>query len=234
MNPPPSPPSLRQQVISDAVREYIKEYIIARRLPPGSPLPTEAQLSEALGISRSSVREAVKALQSLGLIEVRRGNGLFVRETNFDAIGEILTYNLRLNPSMLQELLHVRMWLESAVIAEAIPQLQPSDLLDLKQIMQQWSVRVHTMESTEELDERFHRVLYRSLGNSTLNKILEVFWVALHAYGGELKELSPAEMQQQYQKHQSILDAVEAQDVQAAKQRLVDHFADSKFLRNLR
>ncbi|MWR20550.1 GntR family transcriptional regulator, partial [Helicobacter pylori] len=93
--------SLRQPVISEAVRDYIKEYIFAHNLQPGSPLLPESQLVEELGVSRSSVREAVKALQSLGLIEVRRGDGLYVRATNFDAITEILSFNLRLNPNML-------------------------------------------------------------------------------------------------------------------------------------
>lgn len=224
------PKSLRQPVLSEAVRHYIKEYIIRHNLAPGSPLPPESQLGEELGISRSSVREAVKSLQSLGLIEVRRGDGLYVRETNFDAISEILSYNLRLNPDMLVEVLHVRIWLESAVIAEAIPRLSPEDIAQLEGIMAQWKGQSEIGRAVEELDEQFHRTLYRSLGNNTLNKILEVFWIALHAYSEQVKHMTPKEMRLQYENHKGILEAVKAGDVGLARQRLIDHFAGSKIL----
>ncbi len=225
-----APKSLRQPVISEAVRDYIKEYIITHNLTPGSPLPPESQLSEELGISRSSVREAVKSLQSLGLIEVRRGDGLYVRDTNFDAITEILSYNLRLNPEMLVEVLHLRIWLESAVIAEAIPRLSRDDIAELDGIIQRWKHLRDVGKSTEELDAQFHRILYRSLGNSTLDKILEVFWIALHAYSEQVKHLTPKELRVQYQNHKGILEALKQGDAALARQRLIDHFADSKLL----
>jgi len=229
-----TPKSLRQPVISEAVRDYIKEYIIIHNLQPGSPLLPESQLSEELGISRSSVREAVKSLQSLGLIEVRRGDGLYVRETNFDAITEILSYNLRLNPEMLVEVLHLRMWLESAVIGEAIPRLSPSDIADLEGIIRQWKQHTDTGKSTEELDEQFHRILYRSLGNTTLDKILGVFWIALHRYSEQVKHMTPKETRVQYENHKGILEAVKQGDAALARQRLLDHFADSKILQQKR
>lgn len=224
------PKSLRQPVLSEAVRDYIKEYIISHNLAPGSPLPPESQLGEELGISRSSVREAVKSLQSLGLIEVRRGDGLYVRETNFDAITEILSYNLRLNPEMLVEVLHLRIWLESAVIGEVIPRLGPEDLAELERIIQEWKQLADLGKSTEDLDEQFHRVLYRSLGNITLDKILEVFWLALHRYSERAKHLSAEELRVQYKNHKAILDALKQGDAALARQRLVDHFADSRIL----
>lgn len=234
MNDSAAPKSLRQPVISEAVRDYIKEYIIAHNLRPGSVLPGEAQLCEELGISRSSVREAIKSLQSLGLIEVRRGDGLYVRETNFDAITEILSYNLRLNPNMLLEVFHVRMWLESAVIGEAIPKLSDGDIAELEGIIGEWKQQLTDDRSTEDLDEQFHRVLYRSLGNQTLDKILEVFWMALHAYSEQIKHMSAKEMQVRFENHQGILEAVKLGDAALARQRLLDHFSSSKILQTER
>ena len=80
---------LRGPALSEAIRDYIKDYIIENKLKAGDSLPPETQLVETLGVGRSSVREAVKALQSLGIVEIRRGNGLYVRETNFDAMLEV-------------------------------------------------------------------------------------------------------------------------------------------------
>jgi len=76
------------------------------------------------------------------------------------------------------------------VIAEAIPRLGPSDIAELEGIIRQWKQHTDTGKSTEELDEQFHRILYRSLWNTTLDKILEVFWIALHGYSEQVKHMT--------------------------------------------
>ena len=70
----------RQPILTRAIQEQIKRYVTQEALVPGDPLPSEIQLAVTLGVSRGSVREAIKALESLGIVEVRRGNGIFVRE----------------------------------------------------------------------------------------------------------------------------------------------------------
>ncbi len=111
---------LRTPALSRAIQDQIKQYITERRLRPGDALPPETQLAADLGVSRGSVREAIKALESLGIVEVRHGNGIFVREFNFDSVLELLSYGLVFDRSKITEILQIRKWLEAAAIGEAV------------------------------------------------------------------------------------------------------------------
>ena len=70
---------LRGPALSKAIQEYVKQFILENDLKGGDPLPSETHLVKDLGVGRSSVREAVKSLQSLGIVEVRHGDGLYLR-----------------------------------------------------------------------------------------------------------------------------------------------------------
>ena len=218
MNPP-----LRGPALSEAIRDYIKEYIIDNKLKAGDPLPPETQLVETLGVGRSSVREAVKALQSLGIVEIRRGNGLYVRETNFDAMLEVFNFGMRADPHMFAEVFRVRVWLESAVIQEAVEKIGDEDLKRLDHLIKEWEYRVATEQPFAEMDERFHYMLYASLNNRTLVKLLEVFWTAFKELDIEIiREANPNIA---LSDHRDLLNVVRSRDPVAAQQRLIEHFS---------
>lgn len=214
---------LRGPALNEVIRNYIKQYILEHGLNGGDPLPPETQLAQNLGVGRSSVREAIKALQSLGIVEVRQGNGLFVREYNFDPVLETFSYGMRFETSMLAELTQIRIWLEAAIVEEAVRQITPEKIADLEAIMQEWTNRVARQEAYFDLDEKFHRTLYESLNNQTLIKLLEVFWIAFENL--EIKGTRSSAPAVTLKQHQAILDAIEAGDVAQTRQRLVQHFA---------
>lgn len=214
---------LRGPALSEAIRTYIKDYIIANRLKPGDPLPPESQLMEELGVGRSSVREAVKALQSLGIVEIRRGNGLYVRETNFDPILEVLEYSMRFDPHMFAEVFHVRVWLESAVIGDAVHQITDEHLARLEQLMHIWEQRIEAGEPFADLDEEFHCILYQSLNNRTLIMLLEVFWDAFETL--DIEAIRATVPRIALDDHWSLLEAVKKRDAALARERLIYHFS---------
>lgn len=219
--------SLRGPALSEAIRDYIKNYIIDNKLKPGDPLPPEPQVMETLGVGRSSVREAVKGLESLGLVEIKRGNGLFVRETNFDPITEMLSYSMRFDPKVLSEVFQIRVWLESAVIADVIKFIDRETLDQLETLLTVWSDKASDGGVLETYDKAFHKTLYRCLANDTLENILEVFWVTLYAMSPELKSVDSSEARHIVAAHRAIFDAVRAGDEALARERLVEHFASS-------
>lgn len=214
---------LRGPALSQAVRDYIKGYIIQHNLKAGDPLPPENQFAKDLGVGRSSVREAVKSLQSLGIVEARHGNGLFVREWNLDPVLETLQYGLKFDTKSLAELLDIRMWLETAVMGDVVEQINAATIAELDDILAAWEAQVEAGDFDDAaFDERFHCILYGSLGNETMLKLFEVFWIAFTTY-----ETEPSTKEQKLNMvnlHRLIVAAVKAGDVELAKSRLVDSY----------
>ena len=214
---------LRGPALTEAIRNYIKQYILEHKLHGGDPLPPETQLAQDLGVGRSSVREAIKALQSLGIVEVRHGNGLFVREYNFDPILEMLSYSMRFDSKRLAELSQIRIWLEAAVVEDAVAQIGEGEIAELEALMKTWQQRAIAKESCADLDQQFHRILYKTLDNQTLIKLIEVFWIAFDDLEFEIPH-KPDPLGD-FERHQGILDAIIAHDGSLTRQRLIDHFA---------
>jgi DNA-binding FadR family transcriptional regulator len=217
---------LRRPALNEAVRDYVKRYIVENKLNGGDPLPPETQLAQELGVGRSSVREAIKALQSLGIVEARRGDGLYVREYNFDPILEILNYSVRSDPVRLAELMQIRVWLETVVIGDAVMEIGDAQLAQLDAVIAEWRARVQAGEDHTDLDERFHCILYGILENQTLLKLIEVFWIALDSQ--DVASIRASDPVAELAQHQAILEAVRARDVSTSRRLLVEHFAHLK------
>jgi DNA-binding FadR family transcriptional regulator len=214
---------LRGPVLNEAIRDYIKQYILDQGLSAGDSLPPETQLAQELGVGRSSVREAIKALQALGIVEVRHGDGLYVREYNLDPVLETVSYGMRFEESSLLELAQARIWLETAIIPDAIRKIGPEDVAVLESVIDRWQKGIQAGETDirflTEQDKQFHRALYAALGNQTLLKLLEVFWTAfgnflLHYRNEPVVDLSD---------HEAILRAVQARDPALARQALLQN-----------
>lgn len=215
--------NLRGPALSQAVRDYIKDYIIKHKLHAGDPLPSENHLAEQLGVGRSSVREAVKSLQSLGIVEARHGNGLYVREWNLDPVLETLEYGLRFNTRSLGELLDIRIWLELSIMADAIDRIEPATIAELEAIIDGWQAHIESGVLIDaSWDERFHSTLYGSVGNETMLKLFKVFWIALTTFDPDPPTLE--RKLQMVAHHRAILDAVKAGDVELAKKCLYDSY----------
>jgi len=218
--------SLRGPALYKAVRDYIKEYIVENDLKPGDPLPPEGQLVEDLGVGRSSVREAVKSLQSLGIIEVRHGNGLFVRELNFDSMLETFLFGLQFNPRTMAELLQIRIWLEAAVIGDIVGQIQDEELAKLEAILQTWQERIQAGKEYADLDESFHQIVYGVIGNQTLMNLFSVFWMVFVSLENEVTH--DPDPQEVLNSHHLILEAIKVHDPSQTRQSLTQHFDSIK------
>lgn len=214
--------SLRGQALYKSVCDYIKQYILDHDLKPGDPLPSEGQLVDDLGVGHSSVREAIKSLQSLGIIDVQHGNGLFVRELNFDPILETFKYGMRFDTRTVAELLQIRIWLETAVIGDAVNKIGENEIKQLNHVLELWKKTERTEQNFFELDEKFHRILYSVLENETLMRLFNVFWVSF--WGLEIDTIRESDPNTEYQAHRLILDAVKTGDGDLARKQLLLHF----------
>lgn len=215
---------LERPALSQAIRDYVKQYILDQGLSAGDPLPSETRLAQELGVGRGSVREAIKALQSLGIVEVRHGDGLYVCPYTFEPILETLNYGMRFDATTLSELVQIRVLLERAAIEDAVQQIGEEDLDRLETLMEVWEERVQAGESHKDIDEEFHCILYGTLNNHTFIKLFELFWIAFENLDNPIiHDTSRAE--EDLEKHQAILDAVKARDPDLARQRMTQHFS---------
>ncbi|MFZ5856852.1 MAG: FadR/GntR family transcriptional regulator [Chloroflexota bacterium] len=214
--------NLRGEALYKAVCDHIKQYIIENNLKPGDPLPSEGQLADDLGVGRGSVREAVKSLQSLGIVDVQHGTGLSVRELNFDPMLETFKFGMQFDARTIAELLQIRILLETAVIGSAVERIDASSLQDLDDLLVQWESYNRAGKPFTELDEDFHRILYSTLDNQSLMQLFDVFWDAFWEL--ELGDVIAPDPDKELQTHRRILDAVKARDAELARSLLTQHF----------
>lgn len=217
-------PLTRPAPLHHSVQEAIRAYILDNDLRAGDALPPETDLARQLGISRNSVREAVKALESLGILEARRGSGLYVAEFSFDPLLDNLAFGMRFDLRELAELLEVRRVLETGLIGTAIQTMPESTMDSLWQTVQRMSERVAEEESFADEDRQFHQILFEPLGNRTLLKLLDIFW-RTYQEAARTTDMRNPDLQGTYRDHAAIYEAVRERDIEAARLALDRHYA---------
>lgn len=217
-------PLTRQRLLYQSVQDALRAFILDNKLRAGDPLPPETDLARQLGVSRNSVREAVKAMESLGILETRRGSGLFVRAFSFDPLLENLSYGLLFDLRELTELLEIRRVLETGMIGAAMQAMPPAAIADLNDVVTAMSELAHRGENFPEEDRRFHQVLFEPLANQMLLKLLDVFWLTFQEASRHVDLLNPYVVPT-YQDHAAIAAAVAAGDVDEARAALDRHYA---------
>src|SRR5690242_4264539 len=153
IKPLTKPPSLHV-----TVQESLRSYIEDNQLTAGDALPPESFLAQQLGVSRNSVREAIKALESVGVVETRRGIGVFVKEFSFQPLLDNLAYGLGDSLRDVEELRELRRVLEVGLIHKTVEMIGAEDIETLRGIVARMRERAERHESFAEEDEQFHRV----------------------------------------------------------------------------
>lgn len=159
--------------ITDEAIEKIKEMITSGALSPGDRLPREADLAERLGLSRNSLREAVKALSLIHVLDVRQGDGTYVTSLEpsllLDAMGFVIDFH---RDDTVLEFLEVRRILEPAATAMAASRMTQADVADLRALLE----ALGDDPSVEELvanDLEFHRRIALGAGNQVLCSLVD-------------------------------------------------------------
>lgn len=161
-------PKVYEQVIDD-----IKNKIKSGEIKKGDRLPSERELSEALGVSRTSIREAIRALEVIGLVESRRGAGNYIK-TNFeDSLFEPLSVMFMLQESSPREMFDVRESLELQCARLSAKNIQDNELALLAAILDRMYLAENEEESLE-LDIKFHYIVAKASRNVLLINVLEV------------------------------------------------------------
>jgi DNA-binding FadR family transcriptional regulator len=214
----------------DFVVKSVKDLLLNGKISPGERLPTEFELSKFLGVSRGSVREAVKILSALGILEIRRGNGTFVREESSGANFDPLLFSLIVSRPKFSELKELRLILEQNVARLATRNATETDLSSLRSCVARMSALKNSGEEAYsdllECDLDFHR----QLGKAARNSPLEVIYGFIMQYFRTSIEQSlhrhSAFSKESVEAHDKILRALEDRNIRAAN-RAVEESMDT-------
>ncbi len=213
----------RNPTLTDYVKQSIKDYIRANGLQPGAAIPSEKELGQGLGVSRNSVREAVQALVSLGVLETRQGSGIYVRAFTLDPLLDGLQYQLLGSLREVGEFLQVRLVLEQGYIDEVIERIDDRDVDALESAVATMRQAAGHGEASPDEDRAFHHLLFEPTRNTVLLQLLDMFWTLYHM-AEENTDDGDAQLSI-LDDHLAVLAAVRARDHAAARAAILRHYA---------
>jgi GntR family transcriptional repressor for pyruvate dehydrogenase complex len=209
--------------VTDEAILSIKAMLVSGELKPGDRLPPEKELGEKLGLSRSSLREAVKALELIRVLDVRRGDGTYVTSLKPALLLEVMSFvvDLHQDASVL-EILEVRRILEPAAAAIAVHKATPDDIRVLEVML----AAVHEQTSVEDLvahDLTFHSYISALAGNTYLTGYLETLssrTLRARIWRGLTEKNAVA---QTLAEHRGIVNAIAAGDAELTRSLVLVH-----------
>lgn len=208
--------------------DQIKGFILREGLRPGDALPTEAELCEHLGVSRSSVREAIRTLSTLDIVEVRHGHGTFVGNMSLDALVEALVFRGVLSPGddlrALRDVVEIRQALDLAMAERIVASLAGTTDPDLHALVDQMVAAAADGLAFPTQDRAFHTGLLARLDNSLVGQLVAAFWDVHTAVVAQLGTSVAADLDQTARAHAAMLDAAEAGDAEAFRAAVVSHY----------
>jgi GntR family transcriptional repressor for pyruvate dehydrogenase complex len=211
--------------VTDEAILQIKQMILDGRLRPGDRLPPEKELSESLGLSRSSLREAVKALEIIRVLDVRRGDGTYVTSLEPGLLLEAMSFVVDLHEdASVLELFAVRRILEPAAAAIAAMKATDADVERLSETLKAVSPDA-AIEALVEHDLEFHHGIAELTGNGYLTSLLDGLSSGTQrarVWRG-LTEANVAE--RTLAEHGAILEAIRAHDAELVRARVAVHIA---------
>jgi len=211
--------------LTDEAILRIKEMIVSGELRPGDRLPREADLAETLGLSRNSLREAVRALALINILDVRQGDGTYVTSLDPELLLDAMTFvvDFHRDDSVL-EFLRVRRILEPAAAAMAALVVNPEQVAAMQKVVDSY----HSGSTPEELlsfDIAFHRLVGAAAGNSVLASLIEGLSAPTNRARIWRARTQVDAQERTANEHQSILDAMAAHEPDLAHAAMVAHVA---------
>ena len=213
---------IKKESVVDSIVQNIKELLNSEKIIPGDKLPPERVLASYFGISRNSLREALKILEALGILEIKHGSGIYLKEANFNVLSIPIMLKMDSDRRVLEELIETRKVVDVEIAALAAQRSTPENLKPVEAFLERCR-----REEEETSEDGASRTLFeRLLGEITENRILMSLQEVTHTlWKSKQKEIGlfimPKEIQ--YSQHYMVYKAVRAKDVEAARESMIYH-----------
>jgi GntR family transcriptional repressor for pyruvate dehydrogenase complex len=229
--PSPAEPELFSRVsvgrISEIIVEQIRLLMRQGQLKPGDRLPPERDLCERFGVSRVTVREALRMLESAGLVEIRVGarGGAFVTAPTSNRVGEGLADLLTLSVISAVDVTEVRSILEVGIVPLVCERATEDDITALEKICERSEAALRNGEYTMDISQEFHIRVAQSTHNPALEMMLESFRGPILMSLREARQIAPEMGGLGTKEHEQFIEAVRRRDCDDAARIMRDHLA---------
>lgn len=216
--------SVAQRRLPEVIAEQVVAAIREGALKPGDRLPTEQELARQLGVGRTSVREGLQKLQTLGIVDVRKGRGAFVAEHPAADATEVFGRWAAESGFRIEELLEVRMALEAQATGLAAVRATELEVAELERRNAAHREAGERLDPGEVVrtDERFHELLFEAGGNRLLTKLYDALIPEVTEFRQKSLAL-PWAPARSTRGHDAIVEAVARHDAAAARGAMIDH-----------
>ena len=209
------------RIYEEIVRQ-VKAMIAEGRLKGGDRLPPERDLAEKFVVSRTSVREALRALESLGLVEIRPGEGTFVREVSIDSLVEPLALLMVSHREAIGELFEARRLLEPSLAALAAARATPEEVQEMERILEEQAKEIASGRTGLTQDAQFHAAIGAAAHNRAITRLTHAI-MDLLTQSREESLNTPGRPTRSHEDHRRVLAAISRRDAEAARRAMLDH-----------
>jgi GntR family transcriptional repressor for pyruvate dehydrogenase complex len=213
--------------LTDAVFQQLKGLITEGSIKPGGRIPSEKELCERLGVSRTAVREAKQALVMMGLLKPQAGKGTFVSDDLFAFLTEPLSWAVELERSQVNELIEARLIVETASAALAAARATEEDRENMQLLMrrQQAAVQEEDEEAFVEADLALHAAIAHAANNMVLMRTILAIRGLLRAFASAILE-GPGAALAALEFHREVVEAILDGDAGRARDAMAAHLED--------
>lgn len=217
--------SIRPPRVSDDSANRIRELAVDWRLKPGEKLPSERELAQRLGVSRTAVREGLRTLDAIGFVQVIPSKGVFLREDAAAPLERLIQSWLSSHRGSIQELIELREALETQAASLAATRASEGELLALQEAFNEMSASINGSGATAfvDADNRFHELIARSSGNALLRRALASITEEVLVYKLTTARLGLPHRERALRDHELVLEALLVRDPAAAREAMRRH-----------
>jgi len=208
------------------VLTQIKNLVVEGKLNPGDRLMSEREMAAALSVSRTTLREALRTLELLGLVEVRPGGGTFIKNHNVNQFIAPLALALSVEQNSITELWETRITLEVECAGLAALRADKENLQFIQDTLTEMKAQLGDVNQFVKLDMRFHNLIALASHNTVLARLHQTF--AHHIFGltkqaGPVRFLHDAGGIQTHQEHVTLYESIAARDAKTARAAMRSH-----------
>lgn len=216
--------------VSDMAVSSLLDMIRRRVLRPGDRLPSQRDLMGRMGVSQTAVREALRSLTSIGVIEVHPGKGAFVRSVAPEMLVHPESIYFLLQRETMLHALEVRRILEVEAIALATERATEEDLDDLREALEKIASGLDSGDRPFQHSPYFHLAIAKAAHNEVLTNMVQSFVRLLVEGASVFGAHAPGAIENEYQSHALLLESIAARDPEASREAMRHHLGIARSL----